>query len=242
MCIRDRTVTSSHPNAEVLYLVDFNVHHHTEWLGSSHTDTGGEEAKTFSILNDLEQLIKEPTHIPDRPNQFLNMLDLCFTTTPSRYKYTIFPPIGNSDHNIVALNFKTFSPAAPPCPKRTFWHFNRANWGALRRFFANYAWSESCFDSEDASVTAEKVRAVIVEGMSGFIPSSTKSFSPQNPWFDGECSRSIQKRDIAYRAWKNSRSPITLTTVSYTHLRAHETPEHIVCRILLEKKKKQNID
>eukprot|EP00658_Telonema_sp_P-2_P043649 TRINITY_DN31562_c0_g1_i1.p1 TRINITY_DN31562_c0_g1~~TRINITY_DN31562_c0_g1_i1.p1 ORF type:complete len:190 (-),score=49.33 TRINITY_DN31562_c0_g1_i1:91-660(-) len=28
------------------------------------------------------------------------------------------------------------------------------------------------------------------------------------------------------------------TTVSYTHLRAHETPEHLVCRLLLEKKKK----
>src|SRR5665254_21620 len=27
--------------------------------------------------------------------------------------------------------------------------------------------------------------------------------------------------------------------VSYTHLRAHETPEHLVCRLLLEKKKIQ---
>ena len=27
--------------------------------------------------------------------------------------------------------------------------------------------------------------------------------------------------------------------VSYTHLRAHETPEHLVCRLLLEKKKNQ---
>eukprot|EP00658_Telonema_sp_P-2_P074135 TRINITY_DN63315_c0_g1_i1.p2 TRINITY_DN63315_c0_g1~~TRINITY_DN63315_c0_g1_i1.p2 ORF type:complete len:152 (+),score=43.07 TRINITY_DN63315_c0_g1_i1:84-539(+) len=27
--------------------------------------------------------------------------------------------------------------------------------------------------------------------------------------------------------------------VSYTHLRAHETPEHLVCRLLLEKKKPQ---
>src|SRR5678815_3806990 len=26
-----------------------------------------------------------------------------------------------------------------------------------------------------------------------------------------------------------------LSTVSYTHLRAHETPEHLVCRLLLEK-------
>src|SRR5665254_3819 len=29
-----------------------------------------------------------------------------------------------------------------------------------------------------------------------------------------------------------------ITAVSYTHLRAHETPEHLVCRLLLEKKKK----
>ena len=32
----------------------------------------------------------------------------------------------------------------------------------------------------------------------------------------------------------------TLSSVSYTHLRAHETPEHLVCRLLLEKKTKQN--
>ena len=29
-----------------------------------------------------------------------------------------------------------------------------------------------------------------------------------------------------------------LDPVSYTHLRAHETPEHLVCRLLLEKKKR----
>src|SRR5678815_1707659 len=28
-----------------------------------------------------------------------------------------------------------------------------------------------------------------------------------------------------------------IVPVSYTHLRAHETPEHLVCRLLLEKKK-----
>src|SRR5678815_5124346 len=30
--------------------------------------------------------------------------------------------------------------------------------------------------------------------------------------------------------------PSYLRSVSYTHLRAHETPEHLVCRLLLEKK------
>src|SRR5678816_705745 len=30
------------------------------------------------------------------------------------------------------------------------------------------------------------------------------------------------------------RDPAARTAVSYTHLRAHETPEHLVCRLLLE--------
>src|SRR5664279_6206780 len=33
-------------------------------------------------------------------------------------------------------------------------------------------------------------------------------------------------------------SPLTITPVSYTHLRAHETDSYLVCRLLLEKKKK----
>ena len=31
--------------------------------------------------------------------------------------------------------------------------------------------------------------------------------------------------------------PTEPTSVSYTHLRAHETPEHLVCRLPLENKK-----
>src|SRR5674536_190224 len=41
------------------------------------------------------------------------------------------------------------------------------------------------------------------------------------------------------RPSRSRRSPGS--PVSYTHLRAHETPEHLVCRLLLEKKKKHNL-
>eukprot|EP00658_Telonema_sp_P-2_P011069 TRINITY_DN1420_c0_g1_i4.p1 TRINITY_DN1420_c0_g1~~TRINITY_DN1420_c0_g1_i4.p1 ORF type:complete len:149 (+),score=22.38 TRINITY_DN1420_c0_g1_i4:280-726(+) len=37
----------------------------------------------------------------------------------------------------------------------------------------------------------------------------------------------------------NSKVARMAVPVSYTHLRAHETPEHLVCRLLLEKKKKK---
>ena len=36
------------------------------------------------------------------------------------------------------------------------------------------------------------------------------------------------------------RSPDKTKPVSYTHLRAHETGRNLVCRLLLEKKKKKN--
>eukprot|EP00658_Telonema_sp_P-2_P057028 TRINITY_DN45494_c0_g1_i1.p1 TRINITY_DN45494_c0_g1~~TRINITY_DN45494_c0_g1_i1.p1 ORF type:complete len:243 (-),score=70.30 TRINITY_DN45494_c0_g1_i1:54-782(-) len=46
--------------------------------------------------------------------------------------------------------------------------------------------------------------------------------------------------DLALKASQQIRAG-TLWAVSYTHLRAHETPEHLVCRLLLEKKKKNNL-
>src|SRR5678815_5683662 len=62
-----------------------------EWLGFSNE---GEEAESFSILNDLEPLIREPTYIPDCSNQFWNALDICLTIIRSNHKYAILiiPP------------------------------------------------------------------------------------------------------------------------------------------------------
>ena len=61
------------------------------------------------------------------------------------------------------------------------------------------------------------------------------------------------KREAIWQIWFNrdyteyasvtGNTSLTLATwsVSYTHLRAHETPEHLVCRLLLEKQKNQHI-
>src|SRR5674536_369978 len=48
--------------------------------------------------------------------------------------------------------------------------------------------------------------------------------------------------DLASTAFPNRHGGtfVTREAVSYTHLRAHETPEHLVCRLLLEKKTTQS--
>eukprot|EP00658_Telonema_sp_P-2_P034588 TRINITY_DN25239_c0_g1_i2.p1 TRINITY_DN25239_c0_g1~~TRINITY_DN25239_c0_g1_i2.p1 ORF type:complete len:515 (-),score=58.43 TRINITY_DN25239_c0_g1_i2:71-1615(-) len=58
--------------------------------------------------------------------------------------------------------------------------------------------------------------------------------------------------EISYvRQWKTAEEAVVselrgiiryVSPVSYTHLRAHETPEHLVCRLLLEKKKKNTYE
>eukprot|EP00658_Telonema_sp_P-2_P040600 TRINITY_DN29025_c0_g1_i2.p1 TRINITY_DN29025_c0_g1~~TRINITY_DN29025_c0_g1_i2.p1 ORF type:complete len:192 (+),score=49.44 TRINITY_DN29025_c0_g1_i2:266-841(+) len=48
----------------------------------------------------------------------------------------------------------------------------------------------------------------------------------------------IMMAAIAHHYAKGNLLMLTPKAVSYTHLRAHETPEHLVCRLLLEKKKK----
>src|SRR5674536_391728 len=58
------------------------------------------------------------------------------------------------------------------------------------------------------------------------------------PGYDrGEGRRRWRALDLGlFRAFVEADAP---RAVSYTHLRAHETPEHLVCRLLLEKKNKQ---
>src|SRR5678816_4569348 len=53
-------------------------------------------------------------------------------------------------------------------------------------------------------------------------------------WFEQLSSDTVMRQDVArFRQLLVVNGSVT---VSYTHLRAHETPEHLVCRLLLEKK------
>ena len=197
----------SNPHAEVLYIGDFNVHH-TEWLNSSTTDSGGREAYSFSILHELEQIIKHPTRVPDRHDQTPNTLDLFFTSNPSLYSYTISSPLGSSDHCLISISSSWAQLPPLPPSQRLLWHFERAQRADLSSFLLDFPWREYCFFSGDSSLAALKVVEVLLSGMEAYIPSSIKTFSPTNPWFDHSCSRAIQAREEAYRSYKESPSEI----------------------------------
>src|SRR5665254_23446 len=67
---------------------------------------------------------------------------------------------------------------------------------------------------------------------------------PRSTRVRSSAASDVYKRQKLPRASAPNTSPsdihrfsARMTPVSYTHLRAHETPEHLVCRLLLEKKK-----
>ena len=194
------TLLSSHPHAEILYAGDFNVHH-KEWLGSTVSDAGGVEAYSFSLLNDLEQIIKHPTRVPDRHDQSSNTLDLFFTSNPLHYKYTISAPLGSSDHNLISISSNWARPPSLSPSKRLLWHYGKAQWHSLRTFYRDFPWDDYCFSGRGASECADRITEVITAGMESYIPSSTKSFSCQH-WFNRSCSDARRMRDSAYRTMK----------------------------------------
>lgn len=67
-----KTFTSPQSNSELFCLENFNVH----CLRYPHINAVGKKAKTFRILKNLEQPVKEFTHIPNCLNQFLNTFDM----------------------------------------------------------------------------------------------------------------------------------------------------------------------
>ena len=197
-----------HPQSEILYVGDFNVHH-TEWLSSTTTDRGGREAYNFSNLNDLEQIIKHPTRVPDRHDHTANILDLFFTSNPLNYSYSISSPLGSSDHNLITITSTYAAPPPIPSTTRRLWHWDRAQRDDLRQFILDFPWGDYCFCSRDPSLVTTRITEVLVEGMEVYVPFSLKTFSPSKPWFDHACSRAIQARERAYQTYLESRSLLT---------------------------------
>ena len=185
-----KSFLASHPHTEVLYIGDFNVHH-TDWLQSTRTDVGGIEAFHFSISNELEQIIKHPTRVPDRHDNAANILDLFFTSNPQNCNYTVSSPLLPSDHCTVSVT-SSFTPPPPILPtQRHLWHFENTLHADMSNLLLDFPWDDYCFRTRDPDLAATAVGEVVDSGMRAYITYSLITFSSSNPWFDCACSSAI---------------------------------------------------
>ena len=79
--------------------------HHKDWLiYSGRTDPPGELCHNFSVSNDLTQMVKFPTRIPNCDSHSLALLDLFISSDAIISSTMAFPPFGNSDHIVVSVS------------------------------------------------------------------------------------------------------------------------------------------
>ena len=90
-------VLSINPCANIFVFGDFKVYH-KEWLTySGGNDRPGELCYSFSILNDLTQMVNFPTRIIDCDSHSPALLDLFLSSDTSICSTIAFSPLGNSD-------------------------------------------------------------------------------------------------------------------------------------------------
>ena len=199
-------VLSINPSANVFVFGDFNVHH-KDWLTySSGTDRPGELCYNFSISNDLTQMDNFPTRIPHCDSHSPALLDLFLSSDASICSTMAFPPLGNSDHDVVlvSIDFPTNSQQDAPF-HRIAYDYSRADWNGLRDHLRDVPW-EDIFKL-GASAAASEFCEWIQVGIDVYIPHrkyQVKSHS--SPWFSAACASAIVHRNHFFRLYLREKS------------------------------------
>ena len=168
------TITLQSPRSEIIVLGNFNVHN-SDWLtfSSNVTNPAGREAEAFAIINDLTQVISEPTRVPDCAGDKANSLDLLLTSNPSIYSpSTVCSPLVNCDHCIITTQHDFLPHLEKPfAPQRVF-HYSKADWDSLRTSYSAYPWPLGF--SNDPSSVASFIADAMLLGIDLSISSSYK--------------------------------------------------------------------
>ena len=130
------TITLQCPRSEITVLGDFNVYN-PNWLTHSphFTTPAGRDAEAFAIVNNLSQLISEPTCIPDRSEDKANTLDLSLTSNPNVYFNPILDsPVGNSDHCLITLQHNFVYHQDGSSSSQKVFHYGKADWDSSKHF------------------------------------------------------------------------------------------------------------
>ena len=132
------------------------------------TGRPGELCYSFSISNDLTQIVNFPTQIPDFDPHSPSLLGFFLSSDASTCCAMAFPPLVNSDHVVVSvsIDFPISSKQDAPFHCMAYDH-SRADWDGLR----DYLRDVSCEDifKLSASAAASEFCEMIQVGIDVYI-------------------------------------------------------------------------
>ena len=131
------------PSANVFIFADVNVHH-KDWLTcSGGTDRPGKLHYTFSVPNDLTQIVNFPTRIPNCDSHSPAFLDLFLSSDASFGSTIAFSQLGDSDHVLVAVSIDPLINTKQDVPfHRVAYDYFRADCDGLRDQLTDVPWED----------------------------------------------------------------------------------------------------
>ena len=119
-------------SSAVFVFGDFNVHH-KDWLTYSvGTDRPGELCYSFSITNELTQMVNFLSQIPDCDFHSPALLDLFISFDDSICSTMAFPPFVNSVHVFISVSIDFPSNFQQDGVHCIAYDYSRADWDGLR--------------------------------------------------------------------------------------------------------------
>ena len=134
------------------------------------------------ISNDITQMVKFPTRIPDCDSHSPALLDFYISSDESICSTKAFPPLGHSDHVVsVSVDFPSYSQQDDHFHCIAYDYFC-ADWNGLRDHLRDVPW-EHIFKLAASAATSEFCEWVQV-GIDVCVPHQKYQIKPHSsPWF-----------------------------------------------------------
>ena len=159
---------------------DFNVHE-SSWLHSTHTSSAGTATLDFCESRNLHQLI-------DFSIRCNAILDLILSEHLGLVQK--LPNLNTSDHVAILLTLESLSIPITTPPDRRVFHWCRAPWNRLRRYFSSYRWDFP--ESVESSVAY--FTNVIILATRKFVPSCVPRLCRPTPWWNRHCETAWRRK------------------------------------------------
>ena len=160
----------------------------------------------FQISNDLTQMVNFPTWILDCDSHSPALLDFFLSFDTSICSTMAFPPLANSDHNVVSvsIDFPTNSQQDASF-RHIAYDYSCADWDGLCDHLRDVPW-EDIFKL-GASAAASEFSEWVQVGIDVYIPHRKCKVKPHSsPWFSAACVAAIVHRNHFFCFYQREKS------------------------------------
>ena len=201
---------------------DFNARSPILWSGDPDENPAGKLLAELVTLENMEQIIDEPTHLPSLSTS--TCIDLVVTSNPSAIvDHGVLPSLDPRCKHQVIYSQVNFHVPPPPKYKRTIWDYKNANITALRAALSSFAWLD-VFADLDVNQMVEKLTSVVLSAAETHIPNKTVMISDKDaPWITKVVKNAIKKNKLLVKKWiRNGKTPSETTAKNRSQSAVHK--------------------